>query len=30
MIDVRLIAAPLPLHAVVTARREIGSFGNQA
>ena len=29
VIDIRLIAAPLPLHAAMTARREIGSFGNK-
>ena len=27
--DIRLIAAPLPLHAVVTARGELGSFGDK-
>ena len=29
VIDIRLIAAPLPLHTVVTARREFGSFGDK-
>jgi hypothetical protein len=30
MIDVRLVAPPLPRHAIVPARREIGGFGDEA